>query len=396
MAEPAAGTARAGTATAILTRIVSDDAGFAALRPRWDTLFAEAADANTFLSFEWLHSWWVSYRVDADLRLVLAERDGILVGVAPLMIKRERLLGLSFRVAFFVGDGTWETDHMNFLVRAEGRGEILAHLLRAVEALPWDAARLNMIPDASPTAPDVLAWAKVKGWPVDVQKAVCPRRAIPESYEALLASLQSRFRSTLRSTRRKLGEKYKVEFGLHQDPAEFKDALNSLFTNHASRWAAKGQSGVFTDPRKRAFYDALVGELHARGWLRFYYLKLDGVVKAQEFCFEHEGVVFLLQEGFDYSFASDNLGNALRSHVFERLIADKAKVYDFLAGISRNKQLWGDAFPDDLKIEVARATPKGFLYFRVPKLLEKLKEIVKKMLRKSAASDAAAAGNPPE
>lgn len=374
-------------AEALRTRIVDDDAGFAALRPRWDALVSRAAEANTFLTFEWLHSWWVSYKPEADLRLVLAEDGDDLIGIAPMMVRTVRRYGLSFRTLLFVGDGTYETDHMNLVLRADRRAEALAALLGALDALSWDAAHFNQMPDGSVTAKDLLAWAANKGLAVDNVRTPCPKRDIPGSYEDLIASMQSRFRTTLRSTRRKLTEKYRVEFGLHGDPAEFPEALNALFMNHASRWKAKGQGGVFTDPKKRAFYDLLTRELHAKGSLRFYYLKLDGAIKAQEFCFAHGRVVYLLQEGFDYDLAGENIGNALRSMVFENLIADKAEAYDFLAGTSRHKSLWGNAFPDDLRIEAARPTLKGRIYFKLPKLIEALKEAVKKMIRKAPPAE---------
>lgn len=375
-------------AVSLRIRIVSDDAGFAALRPRWDALLAEAADANTFLSFEWLHSWWVSYRPRAELRLVLAEDGDALVGIAPMMIQEVRRHGMSYRALLFVGDGTYETDHMNLVLRRDRRAEALAALLAALDALPWDAVHFNQVPEGSGTARDLIDWARGKGMPVDVVRTPCPKRDIPESMDALLATMQSRFRTSLRSSRRKLGEKYKaVEFGRHEDPAEFPEALSALFANHASRWKAKGQGGVFTDPRKRAFYDLLVRELHAKGSLRFYYLKLDGAIKAQEFCFAHGRVVYLLQEGFDYDHAAENIGNTLRGMVFESLIAEKAEAYDFLAGTSRHKSLWGNAFPDDLRIEAARPTWKGRLYFHVPKLVEALKERVKKVIRKAPPAE---------
>ena len=368
------------------TSIVSDDVGFAALRRRWDALLVQAVDANTFLGFQWLHSWWVSYRVPAELRLVLAEDGNELVGIAPMMIRTVRRFGKAFRVLLFVGDGTWETDHMNLVLRRDRRAEALAALLATLETLPWDAVHFNQVPESSQTARDLLTWAQSRGMAVDVVRTPCPKRNIPESYDALLASLQSRFRTSLRSSRRKLGQKYRMEFGLHEDPAEFPEALEALFRNHASRWKAKGQAGVFTDPRKRAFYDLLVGELHGKDALRFYFLKLDGAIKAQEFCFAHDRVVYLLQEGFDYDHAAENIGNTLRGMVLERLIAEQAEAYDFLAGTSRHKSLWGDAFPNDLRIEAARPTLAGRLYFHVPKRIEALKEAVKKVIRKVPAA----------
>lgn len=380
------------TATAPLTlRVVTRDEDFGSLAPRWDALLGQAEGANNFLSHEWLWSWWRAYRPAGELRLVLAESGGELAGIAPLFLRVEKQYGVSYRVLRFVGDGTAETDHMNFLVRARDRAAVLGALLAKVAAMPdWDAARLNQIPKPSPNAEDLLSWCRSQGLLLGLAETPCPLRRMPESYDALLASLQSRFRGKLRSTRKKLEEKYRVEFGLHTAPAEFPEALETLFRNHASRWAAKGQGGVFVAAPRRAFYASLTEAFHRRGWLRFFYLKLDGKIIAQEYCFEYGGTVSLLQEGFDFARAEENVGNALRGYIFEWCIGEKKRAYDFLAGISRHKQIWADANVPDILVEACRPTWKGRLYYRLPRLVEAAKDRVKKILRKDAAPAAGA------
>ena len=104
-----------------------------------------------------------------------------------------------------------------------------------------------------------------------------------------------------------------------------------------------------------------MSRLLEQGALRFYYLRLDGKVVAQQYCFEHSGTVFLLQEGFDIDYAKQNVGNVLRAMVFESLIADGTKTYDFLEGLSRHKQSWSDSVPNDLNVRAFRPTLTGRL-----------------------------------
>jgi CelD/BcsL family acetyltransferase involved in cellulose biosynthesis len=215
---------------------------------------------------------------------------------------------------------------------------------------------------------------------------------VPESFEALLASLPSRFRTSIRSTRRKLAGANEVEFGLHDDPAEFGAALQALFDNHESRWRAKGQSGVFVKPQRREFYSILTRRLHERGALRFFYLKLDGRIVAQEYCFAHGRTVYLLQEGFDFALAQQNIGNALRSHVFEYLIEHRYAAYDFLAGVSRHKQNWSDSMPNDVTFTIARPTMKGRLAHYAPRLIERAKDGLRPLRDRIKGNRAGATG----
>ncbi len=141
-------------------RSISTDGEFAALAPQWHELVHRSEDANTFLSHAWLHSWWTCYRPDAKLRILLCEKGGQLRGIAPMMISREGLAGRLFRRMRFVGDGTGETDHMNFIVDQEEREQILASLLSAIDEMPWDIAHFNYIPESSQNADQLLRYAR--------------------------------------------------------------------------------------------------------------------------------------------------------------------------------------------------------------------------------------------
>ena len=66
-----------------------------------------------------------------------------------------------------------------------------------------------------------------------------------------------------------------------------------------------------------------------------------------------------MQEGFDIDFAKQNVGNVLRAMVFERLIAEGVRTYDFLAGVSRHKQSWSDSVPNDLVVRAFRRNLLG-------------------------------------
>ncbi len=353
---------------------VTDTAGFAALQPQWSRLVERAANASTFLTPEWLLSWWEAYQPPAQLHILTVRLGGELVGVAPLMIVREQRLAVPMRCLRFIGDGSSETDHMDFVLREDLQDPVRAALLDAMASLPWDLAVLSNVPEQSASVPQMRSWAEHRRYRREECPVACPVRSLPDSYEALLATMPSRFRTSVRSTRRKLSAAHRLEFGLHDDPAGFPDALNSLFVNHESRWRARGQSGVFVNERRRDFYRRLTQRLHERGALRFFFLRLDGRIVAQEYCFAHDGVVYLLQEGFDFELSRDNVGNALRGYVFEHLISQRYRAYDFLAGVSRHKLNWADATPNDVTVTIGRSNLRGWLGFQAPRTFEALKD----------------------
>ena len=356
------------------TRVIRSTAEFEDAREAWSALLAESVDANVFMSHEWLFAWWTAYQPDAELAIVVVEYGGRVRGIAPMMIQTVARGGVRARWLRFIGDGTGETDHINLLAPATGRAQVLQALLREVAAMDWDVAEFNQLPEASANTEDLLRWIDGSGLKCTVSSSPCPIRLLPGSHEALLSSLPSRLRTSLRSSTRKLREAHSLEFGRHQDAEELDSALRTFFENHESRWQGKGKPGAFSNPRRQRFYEQLTPRLLERGWLRFFFLKLDGRPVAQQYCFALDGTVMLLQEGFDFSRAQDNVGNVLRSMVFEHLIQSGAVCYDFLAGSSRHKQSWSDGTVDDLQIRCARRSLRGWLFFSVPLLIDRFKD----------------------
>lgn len=363
-------------------RIVSDPTEFAALRQAWNDLVSRAAEANTFKTWEWLNSWWEAYRPACALKLILVERSDRIVGIAPLMIGRESRYGVPFKALRFVGDGTYETDHIGFILDKDEADSAVPLLMTAVEGLEWDIAFLSQVPDDSATAACLREWVRSMNYSGRENRVPCAARALPADYNGLLASLPARFRTALRSTRKRLAEGFAADFGRHEDPGEFSGALETLYRNHASRWAAKNQSGVFVSEKKRRFYSLLTQRLHDAGALRFYYLKLNGLIVAQEYCFKHGDTLYLLQEGFDFAFQKENVGNMLRAMIFEQIIAEGLKVYDFLAGMGRHKKTWSDHFPEDICFEVARNRLKARGLHAAPPLVDRLRATLKKILKR--------------
>lgn len=349
------------------------------IQASWSSLFDQCCSASTFCSYEWLINWYCSYHPTVELRVIVVEHDARIVGIAPLVLGKVKRFGISATALLMLGDGV-ESDHAEFLLHPEFSREAMDFIMKQIELLPWRVAFLNQIPEGSETANVLASYAREKSWAVRVDRSACPYRLVPTSYKELLDSMQSRFRSTLRSTRRRLEEKHKIQFGLHDNENEFPEALETLFRNHKSRWQAKSQNGVFENEQRRNFYKRLTSALYRRGWLRFFYLRVDDVIVAQQYCFERNGNIYLLQEGFDYAFAEANVGHALRSYVMEWLIDNKKRCYDFLAGTSRHKQIWASGTAFDLRITIARGLVSHILDIALPSLIDRSKEVVKGLL----------------
>ncbi|MFW6108465.1 MAG: GNAT family N-acetyltransferase, partial [bacterium] len=278
-----------------------------------------------------------------DKLYVLAAREGgALVGLAPLYRCRASAYGLgSVRRLGFIGDRSGDSEYLDVVAEPGSEGEVLAACFDRIEADGWDVAELRLMPQASPNFHGVQALAAERGWRLQTDDAPCSAVELPDDWEAFLKTLKSRFRSKCRSLLRRLPAEHDAVFEACTDTSQLPERLESMFDLHQRRWREIGKPGAFADARRRRFYYDVAERLLARGWLRFYSLRLGERWVAHEFSFEHLGRVYYLQQGFDTSCGRLSVGVALKAHVLRESIAAGARAYDFLGGIARHKQKWG-------------------------------------------------------
>ena len=373
--------ANCGDLASVKTACIEDTTGFRALMKEWQLLFARSPDATPFNSWEWLFSWWQAYRGASQLRLLAWHVDSTLVGVAPLYLASETTqLGTRCRVLRFIGDGSFDSDYLGFLIQpgahtlvSQGFGEWLR------DNREWDALLLRELPQNSALPDAMRDTANRAGLQWRVEYGRCGVLDLPRSFDAFLQARQSRFRTKLRSLLRRLDEGELV-FESRCEPRELRRRLRSLFALHQSRWRGSGAPGVFGGKGKRRFYAHFVPRFARSGWLRLYSLRNGTNYVAHQLCFGRDGTTYLLQEGFDVSNPAASYGQMLRAAVVRDLIRRGEARYDFLGGFSKHKEDWGAREGKTVHLVLARRQWRGWLYFNVPLWRERLAAEAKRVL----------------
>jgi CelD/BcsL family acetyltransferase involved in cellulose biosynthesis len=177
------------------TEVLRSAGEFAALEEEWEDLYHDCAQATPFQSWAWLYSWWESYGEDYDLRLVtVRDGRGLLVGVAPLMLKSR----LGFSKLLFVGTGP--TDYLDVLIREGWEDQVSEVLVRTLgEIDSWQVADLQQL------RPDAAAWGIRRYW--DRPQLRLWQDSFPvvdvRPWDELLQALSSNLRSTARRSVRR-------------------------------------------------------------------------------------------------------------------------------------------------------------------------------------------------
>jgi len=350
------------------------------LREEWNSLLQVSAADTVFLTWEWVSAWWKNYGSDKTLWLLRIRDGDSVVALVPLYLKTFRRYGFSYTGAYFVGDGSADSDYLDVIVR-KGDEERVAQTFAAFcldGKLPADLLFLNEVPETS----DVLNHLQhgVQGWHWQQTEIPCMYVDLPDDWETYLRGLAPRMRTKIRSLTRELERNRVVRYEGSPSEEQLAGRLEDLFRLHRLRWQTKNREGVFVSVNKRRFYYEMSSNFLAKDWLRFYSLAVGNKYVAHQFCFEYKETMFLLQEGFDPEWADLGIGNVLRAHVFRDCIERGVKRYDLLGGATPHKQSWGGTIKNSLRVAVGKPLPKNALFFGVPRILDAGKDSLKAVL----------------
>ena len=349
-----------------LTIIVHDSlASLEELRPEWEKLLGEYPHSTIFSTYEWLSPWWRAFGGLNRLQ-VLAFRDesSALVALAPLAVTIQPTFPLSLRVLRMMGDGSHDSDNLDFPVRPGCEEAFSRALLDWMQqhSARWDICELNTLPEDSVLGARLPVELARRRW-----KCVASMRPqtvveLAETWEAYLAGISSKERGKIGLRTRRLEKKFDVCIRRCSQESEIDSLLEALFELHGKHWKERGLPGTLGSPVRRQFYAELARLLLSQGRLEFWTLELSGKIVAAQFGLRYGTTVFSLQEGFDPEYAADSVGYVLRSLVLKQIIGEGIRRYDFLGGTDESKMRWGGKLKKYLNLHFARPLSRGSLH----------------------------------
>lgn len=361
---------------------IRDEAGLRELKPVWQELLGATASNTIFQSWEWAAAWWAAYGSDGDLRILeVLDDTGVPRGIAPLRAGTMRRYGRSAPALSFLGDGSNDSDYLDFILAAGCEAPVMAAVNEylAGELRRGTVVQLNEIPEHSPSFAPLAGLAAAKKLIWQGSDVPCGSVPLPDSWSDYLAMLRPRFRSKIRSVLRNLEGRPEVSFGICRTAEDLDRLLPVLFDLHTRRWAHDGKPGVFGWKQKREFYSVLSRLLLERGWLRFTWLGWNDRILACQYGFGYKGVYSQLQEGYEPAAEHWNPGIALRAWSVQQFIQEGLREYDFLGGIGRHKSDWGALVKQSKRIALAGTTLRNVLVCRGPEWEVRAREALRRI-----------------
>lgn len=312
--------------------IVSDVPRLTELENDWRHL-AELR-GNAFITPEWFRTWMRHYGQAAEPRVVVVcDREGAVRGVVPLVQTRQR----GFKVHRFAGSPIGDVYHPACV--PHDQDEVAAI---AIAALGGERGRsatfvLDHVETAAPwwrhTAATGLGALRAQV----VRDDVMPLIEFGElDWDGYLATRSRNLRSQVRRRLRALAADDQLSFRLTTEIGEVKRDVATLFRLHDLRWDELGGSSASTG-LSRAFHADFAAAALQRGWLRLWFLELDGEPIAGWYGWRLGSRYSYYQAGFDPRFKDRNVGFSLLAHTMRSAVQEGAADYDLLLGAEEFK-----------------------------------------------------------
>lgn len=313
---PAGGSSLASRAmpastTGATATVISTAAGLAPVADGWRRL-AEI-EGNPYLTPE----WHATALAAGGRPVVIAVRspEGELRGVLPLVRRTHGPL----RTLAFPADDLGDTYTMLAAPGAdrEAVGRLAGAALRA-SGLRWDTIALAYV---DPGADWLRGFTAGLGGVAVLTRSTVVRPYVDLSagdWTAFLAGLKRTDRKETRRRERRALEAGAVYRVVEQE-ADAEAGMAELFRLHDLRWSDRGDSSVASD-RIRTFLVDFAVAAARRGWLRLWFIDIDGRPVAAELAWRVGDRQLHYQGGFDPEHAALGLGLVAFSHALEDAI----------------------------------------------------------------------------
>jgi CelD/BcsL family acetyltransferase involved in cellulose biosynthesis len=291
-------------------------------RLRWDSVFVLPC---------WLAVWWQEFGADAELYLAAVRQGEAVIGLAPLLVKRDQ--------ASFVGTPD-VCDYLDFVV-APGREQdffdIMLDNLRHKGISRLDLHSLR--PDSTVAAADLVGMAQGRGYEVSwEQEDVSFELDLPPTWDEYLEMLSTKQRHEVRRKLRRLQQAGDVNYRLVDGSdalPHFMDVFLKLLRDSRECKAA------FMTPPMESFFVALAESMADVGLLKFGILEFNAAPVAAVMCFDYEDNIYLYNSGYDPRYGSLSVGLLSKVLCIKDSIERGKKRFDFLKGREAYKSRLG-------------------------------------------------------
>ncbi len=308
---------------------------FSDLFSEWHELLAKCRSPRIFQTPEFTKSWWETLGT-GDLTLITwRDEAGVLVGLAPLFATlTEQGKTLSFLGCSDV------TDYQDLLVDQTASDAVYASFFAYLESPECSGTTLKLcsLPNDSVTLLTMKERYNDSKLVIS-QQDVVPLLPLPNNWDDYLNQLDRKQRHEIRRKWGKLEREVAFAFSLVTESSQTATAITTFIELHKASSPGKSR---FWDDHHVAFFTKVVHAFATAGWLKLFFLAIEGRPAAAMLVFDYGDRYYLYNSGYDPEYYRElSTGNTLLAYTIKHAIEQERPLYDFLRGDEAYKFRFG-------------------------------------------------------
>ena len=323
---------------------ISNYEEFRAIKDTWSDLMSKSSIDNLYLTHNWIDPYIRNCCNGDKLVILTVFDDSVLVGIAPLMIKKHSFMGIIVKSVCFIGTG--ESDRMDFIIGAPKEKCVLFIMDYLINInKDWDFLDFQEIPEHSGIAETIEEW-------INLRKLKSISTFRDRAFFINLSSnadfLLNKVSKKLHTKMTKLNKKVRgnLEFRRYM-PNELKESFFSDIQFIAKRsWKAEKQKSIFLKERTRDFHRELFSDFAESGYLDVSILRLDDMPIAYTYNFLYNNRLYNYSIEFDNKYSHISPGSILMLWIIKDSVSRGVKEIDF----GRGEEEWKKRLTRDFRI----------------------------------------------
>ncbi len=294
---------------------------FDSITDEWRDLAAASTAGSVFGTPAWQRAWWESCRSSEELLLLSFRTGGEAKGIAPLMRAGDTVQ--------FIGHSDL-CDYHEFLLADGTEAEFYPCLVDELITTDWRTLELDGLTEDSPTLKHLPDLARQRGLYVEqTLEEVSPKVSLPSTWEEYQGSLRKKDRHELRRKLRRLTGAGETSCYAVSDAGALTQDVSSLLELLRNSGEAKA---AFLTPEREQFFHTMAAAMSQEGYLKLFFLELDGVRVAASFLFDYKDAYYLYNSGYDVNYGFLSVGLLLKALCLQDAIEQGKREFDLLRG----------------------------------------------------------------
>ncbi len=247
----------------------------------WAQLRAASGDGDPFLSFDWLRIWLDAFADSATPWFLLAEQQGRVLGIAPLVLRRAAARIKVRRLGFPVDDTVGPLRY-DFLIDSASRLPVLDALFAelARRRHEWDLLQLDGLRADSPTRDFLMRGAGACASFCARSEHTLPGALVmdtPDDANRFLRSRSRHFRKRIGTDQTRLAAAGRTDVVLARHGEEVRAALPAVHAILCRHFGCDNMAQLSSaDRRVIAYFDRVIEVFAPDGRVDLRLLRIDG------------------------------------------------------------------------------------------------------------------------